>query len=72
MKTALPRNTQPVPTTAMSTPASAGPTIRARLKVTEFRLTAFGRSVPPTISTTNDWRTGTSIALVMPSTAASR
>ena len=56
----MPRKTQPVPTVLMRTPATAGPTIRAELKVALLRLTAFGRSSGPTSSTTNDWRTGVS------------
>jgi hypothetical protein len=72
VSTALPRKTQPVSVAAMITPASAGPAIRALLKVAELRLTALATSAVPTISTTKDCRAGTSSALATPSRAASR
>jgi hypothetical protein len=39
-----------VPIRAISTPASAAPTMRVPVKVAVFRLMAFVRSVRPTIS----------------------
>ena len=53
----------------MSSPATAGPTSRAPLKIVEFRLTALVSSAGPTISDTNDCRTGTSTAETAPSAA---
>ena len=45
----------------MTRPATAGPTSRAPLKIVEFRLTALASRSGPTISETNDCRTGASI-----------
>ncbi len=59
-----------MPKMPMVTPAIAGPTMRARLKVAEFIAMAFAMSSRPTISTANAWRVGMSTALVMPSRAA--
>ena len=50
----------------ISTPATAGPTIRAALKIAELRATALPMSSRPTISMTKAWRVGMSIALVQP------
>ena len=55
----------------MSAPARAGPTSRAPLNTVEFRLTALASRSGPTISETNDWRTGMSSDEATPSAAAS-
>jgi hypothetical protein len=65
---ALIRNTQPVPVQMISTPAIAGPTMRARLNVVEFSATALVSCSLPTISPTNDCRTGMSNAVNTPNT----
>ncbi len=72
----LTRITQPVATTpepsaAIDSPATAGPTMRATLKLAELRPTALVRSSGATISDTNDWRAGASNAEATPSTNAS-
>ena len=54
----------------MRTPPTAGPMMRAPLKVALLRATAFTTCSRPTISTTNDWRTGMSTALMQPRIAA--
>ena len=59
-----------MPKAAISKPDSAGPTKRPALKFAEFRLTALGRSSWPTMSAAKVWRTGASIAVEIPSTAA--
>ncbi|KJV00573.1 hypothetical protein VF34_04620 [Rhodococcus sp. PML026] len=46
----------------MSTPDTAGPTIRAMLNVIEFNAIALDRVSLPTISMVNDCRTGASMA----------
>ncbi len=56
----------------MPTPATAGPTMRARLNVIELSATAFGSWSRPTISITNDCRTGVSSADTQPSSRHSR
>ncbi len=56
----------PEPIRAISTPARAGPIIRARLNDAEFSPTALARSLLSTISLTNAWRAGTSSALAVP------
>ena len=61
----------PPPRAAMSTPASAGPTMRAALKLAELRPTALVRSAGSTISDTNDCRAGASKAAPTPRTKAS-
>ena len=55
----------------MTMPAIAGPTARATLTSTEFRLTALRRSSGPTSSSTNACRAGFSKQLFMPSRNAS-
>jgi hypothetical protein len=50
----------------MSTPATAGPIMRAALNEVEFNATAFDRSVSPTNSATNVWRAGASNAVTQP------
>jgi hypothetical protein len=52
-------------------PATAGPTVRAALKIEALRAIALSRSSRPTISTVNDWRTGASKAFTTPSRPAS-
>ena len=61
------RNTHPVPTVAMRTPATAGPINRAALNDVEFSATALERSASPTRSDTNVWRAGESNAVTHPS-----
>ena len=56
---------------AIAKPPSAGPMMRATLNWMEFSATAFGTSSGPTISITNAWRVGTSIALAVPNIAVS-
>ena len=75
VNTALMRITQPVadvpsPSAWIIRPASAGPRMRARLKLAELRPTALVRSSGPTISDTNDWRAGASNAEPTPNTVA--
>jgi len=60
------------PTVAISTPATAGPVARARLKREALSETALGSSFRPTISKTNDWRAGVSTTCTAPPTAARR
>jgi hypothetical protein len=63
-------NTQPVPTRAISRPATAGPIIRAPLNEAEFSASALESRSSPTISDTKDWRAGASNALAQPSSSA--
>ena len=56
---------------AIRMPATAGPMARAALTIDELSAIALTRSSLPTISTTKDWRAGTSKALTMPRPAAS-
>ena len=65
-------NTHPDPTAAISTPATAGPIMRAALNDVEFNPTAFERSCSPTSSATNVWRAAESNALTHPSRNANR
>ena len=52
---------------ARTMPASAGPTMRAMLKIIEFMAMAFIRSRrSSTISTASEWRAGASKELAMP------
>jgi hypothetical protein len=67
---ALIRKHTPLPTLAMSTPATAGPMVRATLTRTELRLTALRRCSGPTSSSMNDCRAGFSKALLRPSSTA--
>ena len=69
--TLLMKNTGPTPTRPMSTPATAGPTIRAALNAAEFSATAFATSPLPTMSMTNDCRAGWSTAFAKPRTRPS-
>ncbi len=69
--TELTRNTGPVPINVMSTPATAGPTMRAALNIMEFNAIALANRSGPTISIVNDWRTGVSRAVTQPSANAS-
>ena len=57
---------QPSPTVATRTPATAGPRIRAMLKIDELSAMAFGRSSRLTISTRKACRAGMSNALTIP------
>ena len=63
-------NAQPVPTEASSTPAMAGPTMRAMLNDVEFRPTALDRSRSPTSCDTKVWLAGPSKAVTQPSSRA--
>ena len=67
----LMRKTGPAPMRAVSTPATAGPIMRAPLKEAELRLTAFGSSFSPTSSETKAWRAGLSSVVSMPRVKAS-
>lgn len=63
----LTRKAPASPVAATATPAMAGPTARAPLKIAELRPMALVRSaLPSTISTMNAWRAGMSIAWVAP------
>ena len=64
------RKAQPVPTAAISRPATAGPIIRAALNEVELSATALGRSASPTSSATKVWRTGASNAVALPNRKA--
>src|SRR4051794_29014620 len=59
-----------IPTVPRSTPAIAGPTIRAALKMEELRAMAFVKSSGPTNSTAKAWRVGMSNALTTPRMSA--
>src|SRR2546426_11424177 len=59
------------PARAMSSPAAAGPAMRATLKAAELSATALATSVRPASSTTNACRTGKSTVLAIPHTMAS-
>ncbi len=67
---ALTRKHQPSPMAATRIPATEGPTTRAALNMEELRPMALCRSFLSTSSTTKDWRTGTSTALIRPSREA--
>jgi hypothetical protein len=54
----------------MSSPATAGPTVRAAFTVTALRLTALRTRSRPTISMAKDCRAGLSKALANPSARA--
>jgi hypothetical protein len=60
----------PIPTVAMSTPATAGPMTLEVVITALLRLTALATSAGPTISTTSARRAGLSMAVASPSTAA--
>ena len=65
------KNAVGVPTAPITSPAAAGPAIRARLKMALFSAMAFGMSARPTISVTNAWRVGLSTTVARPSPKAS-
>ncbi len=67
---ALIKKTQPVPTAAISRPATAGPIMRAALNEVEFSATALDRWSSTTSSETKVWRAGASKALTHPSAKA--
>ena len=69
--TALTKNTHDVPTVAISTPAIAGPVMRAEFATALFSATAFASRSRPTISSTNEWRAGSSTTVTRPSANAS-
>ena len=62
----------PTPTTAMSSPASAGPTMREALNRLEFKAIALDSSRRPTSWMVNACRTGVSSTVTVPVTPASR
>jgi hypothetical protein len=64
--TPLTRNTQPVPTATMTTPATAGPIMRAPLKDAAFNATAFDAFSRDTTSETKACRAGLSKAAMTP------
>ena len=68
----LTKNAGPVPTAAMTSPATPGPRIRAALNEALLRLTALASEVRGTISETNVWRAGLSMAVARPCSSASR
>ena len=61
----------PTPATAITIPASAGPTTREALSKPELSATAFGSSFGPTISNVSDCRPGASSTSVIPPSRAS-
>ena len=61
----------PTPSSAITVPASAGPTMRAVWTTTEFSATALTTRSCPTSSITNDWRAGLSIASTEPRASTS-
>ncbi|KKJ06594.1 hypothetical protein XF14_11545 [Burkholderia gladioli] len=61
---------QPVPTEAITTPATPGPTMRAALNTVELSATALGRSSSPTSEVTKVCRTGASKAAALPNSSA--
>jgi len=61
----------PTPAVPITTPAAAGPTIRAALNIDEFSAIAFIKSPLPTSSAMKAWRPGMSNALTMPKNSAS-
>ena len=61
----------PMPSSAMTPPARAGPMMRDVWTMTEFSATALTTRSAPTISTTNACRAGLSMALIMPCTSTS-
>ncbi len=65
-------NAGAMPTTPISTPATAGPMILPTLNTALLSPTALGRSLGPTISVTKDWRAGMSNEVAQPSSRASR
>src|SRR5690606_41513555 len=67
---ALSTKTQPVPTSAIRMPATAGPASRALWNESEFSATAFGGYSTETSSETKAWRAGASIADAKPSAKA--
>src|SRR5262249_18344169 len=64
--TALRAKQTPTLDTAMTTPATDGPTTRAALKSAAFSATAFGSSSRPTIWKVSDWRPGLSKTIAAP------
>ena len=66
----LTKNATPMSNTPIASPATAGPTIRAALKIAELSATALPMSSRPTISITKACRVGMSTALEQPSVNA--
>ena len=64
------KNAGAIPTTAISTPATAGPMTRALLKLALFSPTALATRSGPTISLTNACLAGMSKAVTQPSSRA--
>ena len=65
-------NAQAAPATVISTPATAGPTVRASWKLPEFSETALRTSRCGTISLTNVCRVGLSTTVTRPRQNATR
>ena len=63
---AFSRKHGPTPSSAITAPAAAGPTIRALWTITEFSATALTVRSGPTSSVTKLWRAGLSSALIAP------
>ena len=61
------KNAGTTPKRPITTPATAGPTMRAALNAAEFSATALATSSLPTRSITYDWRAGWSKTLAKPS-----
>ena len=70
MPTALTRKAGTTPKRAMTSPPTAGPTMRAALKAAEFSATALTRSALPTSSAISDWRAGPSTVWARPASTA--
>ena len=68
---AFTKNTHDGPTDAISTPAIAGPVIRAEFATALLSATALASLSRPTISSTNAWRAGSSTTVTSPSAIAS-
>ena len=69
-ETAFAAKHQPTPTAAITTPPSAGPTMRPRLNSVELSATAFGSSSRPTIWNVMLCRAGASRTSAVPVSAA--
>ena len=61
----------PTPSSAITTPANAGPRMREVWMITEFSATALTTFSGPTISIAKLWRAGLSTALTAPRTNTS-
>jgi hypothetical protein len=68
---ALMKKQASTPSSAMSPPAAAGPRMRDECTTTELSATALTTRSAPTISLTNAWRAGLSMARTVPRTSTS-